>query len=55
MLTARAHNLLYPNASLDATIRRLTVMRDGLRHAAACAAPSHMECPKFLRLLERLA
>jgi DNA-binding transcriptional MerR regulator len=40
---------------LDATIRRLTVMRDGLRHAAACAAPSHMECPKFQRLLERLA
>ena len=37
---------------LDATIRRLTAMRDGLRHAAACPAPSHMECPTFRRLLK---
>jgi DNA-binding transcriptional MerR regulator len=28
---------------LDATIRKLTAMRDGLKHAAACPAPSHME------------
>jgi DNA-binding transcriptional MerR regulator len=39
---------------LDTTIRRLTAMRDGLRHAAACTAPSHMECPKSRRIL-RLA
>jgi len=26
-------------------------MRDGLRHAAACPASSHMECPTFRRLL----
>lgn len=37
---------------LDTTIRRLTAMRDGLQHAAACPAPSHMECPKFRRLLD---
>jgi len=36
---------------LDRTIRRLTALRDGLRHAAACKAPSHMECPTFRRLL----
>jgi DNA-binding transcriptional MerR regulator len=36
---------------LDATIRQLTAMRDGLQHAAACPAPSHMECPTFRRLL----
>lgn len=36
---------------LDQAIRRLTAMRDGLRHAAACPAPSHMECPSFRRLL----
>lgn len=36
---------------LDGTIRKLSAMRDGLRHAAACPAPSHMECPKFRRLL----
>jgi DNA-binding transcriptional MerR regulator len=37
---------------LDHTIRRLSAMRDGLRHAAACRAPSHMECPTFRRLLK---
>ena len=36
---------------LDRTIQKLMAMRDGLRHAAVCAAPSHMECPKFRRLL----
>jgi DNA-binding transcriptional MerR regulator len=36
---------------LDRSIRQLTAMRDGLRHAAACPAPSHMECPTFRRLL----
>lgn len=40
---------------LDATIRKLSAMRDGLRHAAACAAPSHMECPTFRRLLRAAA
>lgn len=36
---------------LDAQIRQLTAMRDGLRHAAACPAPSHAECPRFRALL----
>lgn len=36
---------------LDATIHRLTGLRDGLRHAAQCPAPSHLECPTFRRLL----
>ena len=36
---------------LDRTIRKMTAMRDGLRHAAACPAPSHMECPTFRRLM----
>ena len=44
MLSAKA-------TELDRTIRRLTAMRDGLRHAAGCPAPSHMECPTFRRLL----
>jgi DNA-binding transcriptional MerR regulator len=37
---------------LEVTIRKLAAMRDGLRHAAACRAPSHMECPTFRRLLK---
>jgi DNA-binding transcriptional MerR regulator len=36
---------------IDVTIRKLSALRDGLRHAAACPAPSHMECPTFRRLL----
>lgn len=40
---------------LDATIRKLGAMRDGLRHAAKCPAPSHMECPTFRRLLKGAA
>ena len=40
---------------LDKTIRKLTKMRDGLRHAAACRAPSHMECPTFRRILKTVA
>lgn len=44
MLAAKADEL-------DRTIRKLSAMRDGLRHAAACPAPSHMECPSFRRIL----
>ncbi len=47
-LTAKAEEL-------DRTIRELSAMRDGLRHAAACPAPSHMECPKFRRIVRAAA
>ena len=48
--------LLAPKAAqLDGTIRKLTAMRDGLRHAAACPAPSHLQCPTFRRLLRAAA
>ena len=46
-LTAKAEEL-------DVKIQRLSVMRDGLRHAAACPAPSFMECEHFRRIV-RLA
>jgi DNA-binding transcriptional MerR regulator len=48
MLAAKAEEL-------DNTIRTLTDMRDGLRHAAVCPALSHMECPKFRRVLRAAA
>jgi DNA-binding transcriptional MerR regulator len=48
MLVAKADEL-------DAKIRKLEVLREGLRHAAACPAPSHMECPTFRRILSRAA
>jgi DNA-binding transcriptional MerR regulator len=47
-LTAKANEL-------DATIRRLTTLRNGLRHAVNCKAPSHMECPKFRRIVKAAA
>jgi len=37
--------------AIDQTIRRLLAMRNGLRHAAACPARSHFECPTFRRLI----
>jgi DNA-binding transcriptional MerR regulator len=48
MLAAKA-------VELDGTVRKLSAMRDGLRHAAVCPAPSHMECPTFRRLLRAAA
>jgi DNA-binding transcriptional MerR regulator len=36
---------------LDQTIRKLSAIRQGLLHAAACRAASHMECPTFKRIL----
>jgi len=36
---------------LNATIKRLVAMRNGLRHAAVCPAPNHAACPTFQRLL----
>lgn len=41
--------------SLDTTIRRLAALRDGLRHAAECPAPTHMECPTFRRIVRSAA
>jgi DNA-binding transcriptional MerR regulator len=40
---------------LDATIRKLSAVREGLRHAAVCRAPSHLECPTFQRILRAAA
>jgi DNA-binding transcriptional MerR regulator len=43
--------LLVRADEIDRTIRQLGAMRDGLRHVAACGAPSHLECPTFRRIL----
>ena len=63
------HSMLSPNgqpnidrkllaakaSELDATIRQLSAVRRGLRHAAVCRAPSHTECPTFKKLLKAAA
>jgi DNA-binding transcriptional MerR regulator len=49
------HKLVARAEEIDRTIRRLSGLRDGLRHAAACRAPSHMECPSFRRILRAAA
>ena len=48
MLTAKAEEI-------DKTLSKLTALRDNLRQAAACPAPSHMECPNFRRYLKAVA
>lgn len=48
MLAAKADEI-------DATVRRLKAMSQGLRHAAICPAPSHAECPTFQKLLRAAA
>ncbi|MCC6987779.1 MAG: helix-turn-helix domain-containing protein [Acidobacteria bacterium] len=48
MLSAKADEL-------ERTVKRLKAMIDGLRHAAACPAPSHAACPSFQRLLKAAA
>ena len=45
MLTAKADDI-------DRTVQRLQAVSKGLRHAAVCPAPSHLECPTFRRLLK---
>lgn len=40
---------------LDRKIKRMSALRDGLRHAAECPAPSHTECPKFQRIVRAAA
>ena|SRR5690606_22238961 len=40
---------------MDQTIRRLSAIRDGLRHAAQCPAENHLACPRFRRLMELAA
>lgn len=45
MLSAKADEL-------ERMVRRLKAMIEGLRHAAACRAPSHAACPSFQRLLK---
>jgi DNA-binding transcriptional MerR regulator len=45
MLAAKAEEL-------DQTIHKLITMRDGLRHAANCPAPNHLECPKFRSIMQ---
>jgi DNA-binding transcriptional MerR regulator len=48
MLVAKADEL-------EVTLRELTALRDGLRHAAVCPARRHMDCPRFRRILRAAA
>jgi DNA-binding transcriptional MerR regulator len=44
--------LLAKAGEIDATIKRLRAMSQGLRHAAECPAANHAQCPTFQRLLK---
>lgn len=41
--------------AIDRKLAELTRLRDTLRHVAECSAPSHLDCPKFRRLLRTTA
>lgn len=41
--------------ALERQIRNLTTLRNALRHVAECPAETHMDCPKFRRLLRMVA
>lgn len=43
--------LMQKAQDIDATIKKLTAIRNGLQHAAECSAPNHLACPKFRRLM----
>jgi len=43
--------LLLKAEELEQTILQITAVRDGLRHAASCPEPSHLECPKFNKMV----
>ncbi|MGE8687796.1 MAG: helix-turn-helix domain-containing protein [Achromobacter sp.] len=44
--------LLHERAdALEHQIRRLSALKETLRHVADCPAPSHMQCPNFQKLL----
>ncbi len=43
--------LLHKAAEISKKIQKLEMMRNGLNHAASCTAPSHLECPKFQRIM----
>jgi len=43
--------LLIKAEELEQTILKLTAVRDGLMHAAVCPEPSHLECPKFNKMM----
>lgn len=41
--------------AIDVKIRELMALSSMMRHVADCPAPSHLECPKFRRLLNLAA
>ena len=47
--------LLNKASELDETIQKLSAMRDGLQLAATYTAPSHLEYPRFRRLMNLAA
>lgn len=44
--------LLEKASELEINIKQLGAIRNTLEHVAHCSATDHLECPKFLRLLD---
>ncbi|MEM6160446.1 helix-turn-helix domain-containing protein [Erwinia sp. P6884] len=52
-VTLDPERLLSRAQEIDETIRQLKKVSQGLKHVAGCTAPSHMQCPQFLKILGR--
>jgi DNA-binding transcriptional MerR regulator len=50
-ITINRENLLMKADEMELSIKRLSAMRDGLRHVARCPMKNQLDCPKFQRLV----
>lgn len=52
-ITLERQCLLSRAEEVDKTIRRLEKVSAGLKHVANCSAADHMQCPQFLKILQK--
>ncbi len=45
--------LLIKAREIDKTIRKLSLIRNGLKHIANCTTSEHMQCPEFQKILAK--
>lgn len=51
-VTINREKLLIKAREIAVSIKRLSAMRDGLKHVAHCPMPNQLDCPKFQRLVK---
>lgn len=51
-VTINREKLLIKANEMELSIKRLSALRDGLRHVARCPMKNQLDCPKFQRLVK---